>query len=173
MCVVAAAGLSLGNCSGGKSSVGDSKICTLTGCWDEFAATVSLSSQTVPAGTHLINVTADGVLSSCSFVFPPGSTVGDGGAEQCSGGLMVAVQSAANCASTESDGALVERCDAAAGEFTELILVLGTPASVHIQQSVGGVVILDKSVAPTYHVNQPNGVGCDPVCHQAVEEWSI
>lgn len=174
--VLVALGMFAVSCkSNGKSTTPDARICTADGCDDEFAATISVTSASVPAGTQIITVTADGVVSSCSFEFPPPTVPGDGGAgSPCSSGLMASVQSAANCTTSEADGALTERCVSIPGEFKELIQVFGTPVSVRVQQSVaGGAVILDESVMPTYQVFQPNGPGCDPTCHQAGLAWTI
>jgi hypothetical protein len=173
-CVVAALWLSAVNCKGTGKSAPDVQVCTVLGCDDEFAASISLTSESVPAGTLMLTVTADGVVSSCSLAFPPPPSLGDAGIEPvCSGGLLAIVQNAGSCTTSEVDGAVTERCDATAGAFTELIRVFGMPAAVRVQQSVGGSVILDKSVMPTYLVNHPNGAGCDPTCHQAAVSWSI
>jgi hypothetical protein len=72
-----------------------------------------------------------------------------------------------------SDAATREQCDALPGQFTELMLLKGTPQSVRVQQSVGGMVIMDKSVTPSYKMNEPNGLGCPPVCEQAAVQWTI
>jgi hypothetical protein len=44
---------------------------------------------------------------------------------------------------------------------------------VQVQQLVGGAVILDETVSPTYQTDEPNGPGCGPICHQAGAEWTI
>ena len=167
--ITAALGFSVAGCN--SSPFGSSMVCTTRGCLNQFTATVSVASSAVPAGTHTIDVTADGISLSCTFAFPPenGATVG----AQCPIGLTVDVQPATVCTTTYTDAAKTERCDPVPGQFMELISVMGAPASVHVQQSVGGAVILDQSATPTYQSTQPNGPGCDPICQQAGADWAI
>ena len=143
-------------------------LCTLIGCQDQFTATVTVDATAVPAGTHTVNVSADGTAMTCTFPFPQADAVA-----QCSGGLTVIVQAAAVCTTVQTDAAISEKCQAIDGKFTESISIPGTPSAVQVRQLVGGTVILDQSVAPTYQTNQPNGPGCGPTCHQAGAAWTI
>ena len=52
--VVLAAGAALGGCF-------TSKTCSLVGCQDQFHATVARADGSIPSGTHVMDVTADGV----------------------------------------------------------------------------------------------------------------
>src|SRR5262245_34919363 len=120
------AGLCLIAASGCQST----KTCTLIGCHDQFAARVTGS---LPAGNHAVNVTADGMSSSCTFaVAPGGSAIGP----ECTGGLQVVVWF------TQVD---------------ETIMVIGTPAEVRVQQSVDGALVLDRTSVPRYTSVFPNG----------------
>jgi hypothetical protein len=160
--------------AGCNSSPFTSMACTTVGCHDQFAATISVASSTVPPGIHTVAVTADGVTLSCSFAFPPETLAGGGTVgPQCPIGLTVDVQPTTVCTTIYTDAATIERCDPVPGQFTELIAMMGTPAAIRVRQSVGGTVILDQSATPTYQSNQPNGPGCDPICHQAGAEWTI
>ncbi len=116
-----------------------------------------------------LTVTADGVSMSCAFPFPPDDSSGP----CASSDLSVFVQPTETCATISSDAAIINVCDALPGQFTEVILVKGTPQSVHVQQAVGSMVVLDKSVMPSYQANQPNGPGCPPTCEQGGVQWTI
>lgn len=169
--ISAVLGLSFVGCGGNPFAP---KACTLIGCGDQFTATVSAASGALPTGTHTVDVTADGAMLSCTFVFPletlpSGGTIG----VQCQNGLRVDVVSATICTTTQSDAALMQRCDPVPGQLKEHITVSGTPASIRVEQSVGGTVILDESAMPTYQSSQPNGPGCEPICRQAGAEWTI
>ena len=164
-------GFSVAGCNGSPFG---SMACSTRGCQDQFTATISIAGSSVSAGMHSVDVTADGTMLSCTFTFPPetlsgGGTVGS----QCPIGLTVDVQPTTTCMTVQTDAAKIEHCAPAPGQFTELITVSGAPASVRVQQSVGGTVILDQSATPTYESNQPNGPGCDPICHQAAAAWMI
>lgn len=80
---------------------------------------------------------------------------------------------AQTCTTTESSTGASEQCQPIDGKFVEAITIEGTPGSIEIQQTVGGTVIFDQTVAPTYQTNQPNGPGCGPICHQAGAAWTI
>ena len=147
-------------------------VCTLIGCEDQFSATVTVDATLVPPGTHTVNVVADGAATLCTFTFPPAASNG-GLAAQCSTGLTVFVQPATVCTTTRSGTVTSQQCQPIDGKFTESIWVSGTPTVVQVQQLVGGTVILDQTISPTYQTNEPNGPGCGPTCHQAGAAWTI
>lgn len=155
-------------CSSGKEPT---HICTDLICHDEFAISVNIDDTGAPRGAHVVNVTADGASSSCSFNFPPNA--GDPPGAMCSAGVTLVVQSVSGCQTVATDATLGERCDAAVGQYNELILVKGTPQSIRIQQTSNGTILLDKTATPSYHVNQPNGPNCPPSCQQAAVQWTI
>jgi hypothetical protein len=160
---------------GCKGIPGAAKACTLIGCEDAFNATVTNGPSGFPVGPHQIDVTADGVTISCTFTFPlPKLADGADSGPQCPPGLMVSVGPAVACTQFQpGPGAVGERCDPIAGKTTEMLDVSGTPARVRVRQTTNGVVVLDESVTPVYASNQPNGPGCDPICHQAGAEWTL
>ena len=170
-------GLSLpsgGDPDGGCSSPAEGRVCTMVGCKNQVAATVTVNAAVVPAGTHTILVTADGVPGSCTFPFPPADpTVGVGTGEQCSSGLSLDVWVTTVCTTTQSGIVTSSQCEPVAGKFTETITINGTPTTLRIQQLVGGTMISDKTVSPSYVVNQPNGPCCEPTCRQAGVDWTI
>jgi hypothetical protein len=155
-----------------SSPFGGGMACTDVGCEDQFSASVTMDAALVPAGTHTVNVVADGAAMSCMFPFPPADSTG-GLAAQCSSGLTVFVQPATVCTTTQSATVASQQCQPIDGKFTESIWVSGTPSEVRVQQLVAGTVILDQTVSPTYQTNEPNGPGCEPVCHQGGAEWTI
>jgi len=148
--LLAALGCGALSCDG--SGIG-SMACTLIGCEDQFMATLTVDATMVPAGMHTVQVTADGVVASCAFQFPPDV------------GLGVPCSSAF--------GLTIVPDQTIAGRFTERITFSGTPSLVEVQQLVGGTVIFDQTVSPTYQMNQPNGPGCGPICEQANVLWTI
>ncbi len=158
----------LNGCSSGKAPV---HICTDLICHDEFVATIDISAGSAPAGTHVVNITADADVSSCTFEFPP-DPAGAAGAV-CSGMATLVVQSVSSCQTTATDATLGERCDAAPGQYSELIVVKGKPQSIRIQQTANGAVVFDHTATPSYHENQPNGPDCPPSCQQAAKQWTI
>ena len=154
---------------------GATKACTLIGCEDGFNAMVTNGPAGFPVGMHEINVTADGATVSCTFVFPfPKLPSGADSGPECPSGLMVFVGPAVACTQFQpGPGAVGERCNPIAGQTKETISIPGTPAHVRVRQTTNGVVVLDESVTPVYASNQPNGPGCDPICHQAGAEWML
>ncbi len=147
-------------------------VCTDIGCEDQFSATVTMDATLVPAGTHTVDVVADGAAMSCTFSFPPADSTG-GLPAQCSSGLTVFVQPATVCTTTQTATTASQQCQPIEGKFTESIWVSGTPSVVQVQQLVDGTVILDQTVSPTYQTSEPNGPGCGPICHQGGAEWTI
>ena len=56
------------------------------------------------------------------------------------------------------------------GKYNETISVVGTPTTVHVQQAVGGTILLDQSATPTYADYHPS---CGPVCKEALVTWTM
>lgn len=163
-----------GDPDAGCSSLAEGMSCTAVGCKDQVAATVTVNASEVPAGTHTVVVTANGVVGSCTFPFPPADpTVGVGTGEPCSSGLSLVVWLTTVCTTTQSGIVTSSQCEPIVGKFTESITINGTPMTLRIQQLVGGTVISDKTVSPSYVTNQPNGRCCEPTCHQAGVAWTI
>ena len=113
---------------------------------------------------------------SCTFTLPPPANAGTLGSifsGQCSNGLTVALRYAMTCAPAQTGTGTETVCEPIAGMFTEYISLTGTPASVHVQQSVRGATIFDQTFAPTYTIYQPNGASCGPTCHGAGAELTV
>ena len=140
--------------AGGLDALADGAIaCTLIGCVDQFSATVTVDTNMVPAGTHVLTVTFDGAATFCPFNLPPST---DPVNDPCSAAFSLTVPDA----STD-------------GKFTEKIVLHGAPTSIEVRQTLDGTVVLDQTISPTYETNQPNGPGCGPICHQASAAWTI
>lgn len=150
------------------------KSCSAVGCLDQFRAIVSVATSVLPEGMHEVRVTADGTTGVCMFAFTREAISSNGNvAAECVGGLMVNVRPATVCTPFETSGAKGVKCDPVPGQAEEIIEVAGTPSSIHVVQSVDGVVILEQRVTPAYMSQQPNGPGCDPICHFAAVTWTI
>ena len=150
----------------GTMSCTSEKTCTLRGCEDSVF-TVLPPDLRAPAGNETITVTADGVIMTCTFdVSPDAGNYGEATQPQCSSGLTVNVDVGSAC-TLHPDAAFEVTCLQALGAVTEEITVTGAPKEVRIQQVVGGTVLFDQTVQPTYQTVQPNGPGCAPICHQA------
>jgi hypothetical protein len=151
-----------------------SKTCTEIGCLTQFTAGISAAEASLPAGTHRIDVTADGALLSCTFAFPLETLPGGGlVSPRCSPGLAASVGSAVECTEVITSSAKSLRCVPIPDQIQESVQVTGTPSLVTVEQSVGGIAILQRSATPVYENSQPNGPGCEPICRQASAHWSI
>lgn len=145
-----------------------SKACPLVGCDNAFSAQISVSVSGVPAGTHTVTVTVDGVTTSCSFQFPPDAATLARGVT-CSGSAYVGLTAAQTCQSAGGS----ETCQPVPGQYVESVTVFGTPQSIQVQQTVGGTVVLDEDLTPSYQSYQPNGPDCPPTCQEASVQWTI
>ena len=153
LALLAALGCGAAGCTGS----GTSGPCTLIGCEDGFALTVTVDATTVAAGTHTLRVTADGTVSSCTFTFPPP----DAGANAivptpCSDGLTVSLEPAMTCTTVQTPNSSTSNCQTIADKFEESILLPGMPQSVRVEQRVDGNVILDRTLAPAYRTVEPS-----------------
>src|SRR5215831_2991282 len=155
------------SCGGGGGSLGGENVCTLVWCQDQFTAVVTVSPTAIPAGTHTLDVTADGADLSCMFTIPP---TGSAMAPTCTTGLSLYIASAQPCPPADAAGGTCLSIDRL---LEETITVAGTPSTVRVRQLVGGTAILDQTVSPAYQVNQPNGPGCGPICQQGRADWSL
>lgn len=123
---------------------------------------------------HKIDVTADGTLFTCTFTFPleilpSGGTAGP----SCAVGLTVDIVPATSCTTSSTDAAETSQCTAIPGQFVEQITVTGIPVQVTVQQSVDGKAVLDETAIPSYQPIQPNGPGCEPICEQGTQSWTL
>jgi hypothetical protein len=151
-----------------------SKACGLVWCRDQFHATVASADGSIPSGTHLLEVTADGVTISCTFQIPlamqpRGGTV----APRCPTGLEVFIGQESTCTETTTGSNKSLSCVPIPGRFFEDITVTGKPAQVLVRLSVDGAVVLDRIETPGYVSSEPNGPGCDPTCQQASAQWML
>jgi hypothetical protein len=139
--------------------------CDPTPCADDFSAQVRSVDGSFPSGTHRIDVVADGVSLSCTFVFPLAAGA-DGRAVRptCDPGLSVDVAPQLECGG--------DLCRPIDGKFEELILLSGAPAEVRVQQVVDDKAILDVVAAPSY-VGARTSLECPPVCRVASASWTL
>jgi hypothetical protein len=149
--------------------------CTDVGCVDYFTVTVTVETDAVAAGMHTLAVTIRGTVFTCTFPIPF-PAVGPSGVDlvPCSGRLLVEVDPAMTCTTTQtSNGVTTRTCTPIAGELTETILLPGTPSSVRVQQMVDGTTILDATLTPASTAYAPNGTSCGPTCHEATAALTI
>src|SRR5450432_1902697 len=91
--------------------------CSLVGCVDQLTATVTGPDAALPAGTHLLTVTADAVTTTCTFkvpsdTLPGGGTVGP----SCPQGLSVSVGQKESCTETKTSTTSSLTCTPVAGQ---------------------------------------------------------
>ena len=170
-CAASCGAEKIGN-GGSGATGGGGQLCTLVGCEDGFAAYITVDATMVPTGTHTVNVTADGKEMSCTFSSPAPAAVVGGIVVPCPSGVTLTIEPVENCP-PPNDAGNSGACGIVDGKFTETIVVAGTPGTVHVQQLVGGNAILDQIVSPTYQIDEPNGPGCGPICHEAYVMWTI
>jgi len=153
---------------------GGVKSCTLEGCQDQFHATVRSVDGSMLPGTHVLEVTADGITLTCTYKVPLEKLPsGQTALPQCPAGLSVSIGQDCVSETSQFDGGVSITCKPIPNGFFEVITLTGKPAQIHLRLTVEGVVALDKTEAPTYATLQPNGPGCDPICHQASVTWSF
>jgi hypothetical protein len=150
------------------------KACTLRGCSDTFTATLQRADGSFASGMHRIEVLADGITTTCAFMFPF-ATLPSGvrASPQCPSGLTVTVGMAEICHEVRTATSVGLVCDPVPGQFVETITLLGTPAQVHAWQYVDDTPILDVAAVPEYTDVFPNGPECAPICRQASASWTL
>jgi hypothetical protein len=156
-----AALLELGACGSGTPG-GGAHACTLIGCFDQFTATLHDANGGLPSGMQTLTVMADGATTTCSFTLPLAS-----GMLPACPGLQVQVIQQMSCVTSGSGQYKMQSCTLVAGKFSEVVTLMGRPATVNLTQTSDGAKILDQMLTPTYATTQP---GCDPVCAQAGAE---
>jgi hypothetical protein len=77
------------------------------------------------------------------------------------------------CVEIDTGSAKGLKCTPIAGRFLEGITISGRPAQVRVRITVDDVVVLDRTLEPAYAATQPNGPGCEPICHQASAAWTF
>jgi hypothetical protein len=154
---------------------GSTEACGTVGCESGLTVTLTVDPTAVAAGMHTVDVTADGVSLSCAFTFPSPADVTAGGVVSvpCPSGLAISFQSAETCTTTQTPSSSTISCVPVPGKIWEIVVVAGTPSSVHLHQEVGGTAILDQTLAATYETVAPNGESCGPICHEGTAALTI
>jgi hypothetical protein len=136
------------------------KTCTLIGCNDHLTFQIELASGGKPqfAASLLI----DGRTVACPA--PVEGTIAT-----CDVGVSTTSRELESCTSA---GNGYEVC-VGSGIFAQTIVVAGAPADVSISLLNGTIVVAQQDFHPHYVSNQPNGPGCDPICRQATETWTV
>ncbi|MBI4954183.1 MAG: hypothetical protein HY908_19320 [Myxococcales bacterium] len=127
------------------------RSCTEMGCGAAFR--VELAPALAGAADYRIDVTADGVLTSCTVTLPFASCTG-----------------APACVPPES-AFLVERsgCALPASEhqITGVLWPASGPTTVTVEVRRNGTLLATGTYTPTYRSSEPNGPDCGPVCTEA------
>lgn len=150
-----------------------SHTCSEVGCQDQFSIVVQAASAALPAGTHRIDVTADGRALSCTFELPSSAQSGGTSLATCSPGLVLFVGPAQSCVESTDGNIRSLKCMPIAGQTRESLQLTGTPSAVTFTQSVNGTILLQTEAKPTYKTSQPNGPDCEPTCRQATLELTL
>lgn len=149
-----------------------SKTCSLIGCQDQFHAKLTSAAGSIPVGKQVVEVTADGATVSCMFeVVGPMQVKGFEFGSPCPQGLSVALFQETTCTEVHTDLATSQQCTPVPDRFYEDVTFTGRPAQLRLRVTVDGAAVVDRTIAPDYKTAQPNGAGCDPVCHQASADW--
>jgi hypothetical protein len=144
------------------------KSCTERGCQDQLDIEIKRADGSVPAGQHVIEVTADSVTTTCTLDVAGSTAIGS-----CPSALSVHVGQEQDCVEMKTGSAVSLKCTPIPGRFFEAVTLSGKPAQVRVRITVDGAVVLDRSLQPTYVATQPNGPGCEPTCHQASIAWTF
>jgi hypothetical protein len=170
--------------AGAALSAGDGpRGCTRLPCNDELRITVTAEEKAIPSGFQRIDVTIDSTEISCAFPLPPataGETMRTISAE-CQPGLTADIGPATLCTTTRTGNSVSQTCTPIPGRIKETLHIVGMPKLVKVTQVVGAGagerkedrLLLERSDTPRYGLMQPNGPGCDPICHIAVLDWTI
>jgi hypothetical protein len=156
-------------CGGGGGGV--TSGCSELACVDQFQANVMNPDGTLPSGMHVLELTADGTTSTCSYTITadPGSQA----MPACARPISIFIMQASSCTTGQGGATTSTQCTPLPGMFWEAIRLEGHPASVHATLTVDGTVRLDGDATPTYATTQPNGPGCPPTCEQATVSWGL
>jgi hypothetical protein len=146
-------------------------------CANEVHITVTAAATAIPAGLQRIDITADGTELSCAFTLPSiraGEVMGTLAA-QCQPGLTADIGPVTTCTTTQAAGTVSQTCAPVAGRIRESIRIAGMPLVVKVSQLAGprSVAVLERADSPRYRIAQPNGPGCDPICHVSAVDWAI
>jgi hypothetical protein len=125
--------------------------CTEVGCGLSFG--VELARSTWTPGDYEINVTADGLSTSCAVTLPFSS---------CS--TLVTCDRADPGFQIETAGCALP---AAQQQIVGVVWPVSGPGAVTIEVLQDGVSLATGSYQPTYTSSRPNGEDCEPTCSQA------
>ncbi len=129
----------------------DGKICTEIGCVDGFR--VDFHKDHWEPGSYSFHIEADGEVSDCTGNLP-----------------LKACSSESNLTCTGSKRFIIAEVGCAMApeqqSFNEIHFE-GAPKQVTISISHDGSELVKQIFEPEYTDSQPNGPGCEPICHQA------
>lgn len=135
----------------------EGQICTEIGCVNGFH--LNLHKQTWEAGSYSFHIEADGAVTECTGSLP---------LKPCDGSPSLSCTGAKGFFIGESGCAMAPDQQG----FSE-IQFESAPKQVTVTISRDGSELIKQSFEPTYRETQPNGPGCEPICHQATADLTI
>lgn len=138
--------------AGPASAAQEARICTQIGCSNGLTVSLDQGYRWKP-GSYVFDITLDGRAVHCAGILP---------LNPC--GQPSLRCNAKNVTIGESGCALPKESHG----FSD-IRFDGAPKSVAVKITSGGSMIASQTFTPSYATSQPNGPGCEPVCHSANE----
>ncbi|MEZ4229086.1 MAG: hypothetical protein R3B89_07985 [Polyangiaceae bacterium] len=135
----------------------EGQICTEIGCVDGFR--VDVKKDQWEAGEYSFHIEADGNVSDCTGSLP---------LKPCESGSSISCTGSQGFTIAEV-GCAMAPAQQAFGE----IHFEGAPKQVTISISRDGSELIKQVFEPVYTESQPNGPGCEPICHQASASVTI
>jgi hypothetical protein len=114
-------------------------------------------------GSYTLDVTADGVATTCTVQMPT-SAPPDGAPGDCGPGSNVSfsVLPVTSCPPPVCNGNACEQmaCTPVAGQFQLAVTIQSLPSHVALSLSVGGKSLVNDMLTPQAATTEPNGKGC-------------
>jgi hypothetical protein len=135
-----------------------SRDCSDLSCVSRFSVTAAPTSGIWQAGTYSLDVTIDGSATHCEMVLPDGLPAeGLDTRIDCGPDVNASFVARSDC----SDGCTL------ADQYELQLLVLGTPATLAVELSRDGEMLLTDSETIEYKDVYPSGPECGGSCQQA------
>ena len=132
----------------------DSDHCTLAGCTNGFLIHL-VAAEPLRDGTYDLEVTLDGVVTTCRHVIEDGQ---EASAAECNRRSLM------HSFATSYNGGALPNPDA---PNAFVINLFDAAALVTLRVSRDGAPLVEQTYEPTYQTNTPNGPECGPICNTA------
>lgn len=149
---------------GASGCVGES--CTLIGCMEQAAVTLSTSTGEWQLGSYELTLTYANGPHRCQFtVTEPVDGASGISPVECTPALDVSFSQRQTCVPLETGNGVT--CTRVPRQFDLTVTIRGTPAEAHVQLHRDTVAIVDEPLVFNYTSTMPNGPECGPTCRQA------